>query len=666
MAAAKADSSEQVDATGSGDTTPADTPARRQSAGAPRRWGLVAVLLGATWALAAATHALGVDWLLLLLTVTGTASLLRAGNALVDRLVLAVGLVAAVAAPAGLLLSVWPWHLHPAVVGATALSVLVPIGALTGRAPRLPRPSLRDVPVLGAAMAGAGFMAVAYRRGTLADQIALAASNDDYSRHFLFYDTIRLIGGYLFLQPDAAARYVPPGYETYPQGSHFFYALVANFVESADVPGAAEDSFRLLTWCAAGTFVFLGAAVVWGLRWVAGPALSRGATLAASAGALGFVLLGPPITIYVGGFTSEIAGLAVLTLLTAVAIRPIARIREHLAVLGALFVGVSMTYYLYLPLAAALIALSLWRYGRRVAPAWRFALGTAVVTAAFGLVEPVLNAQANTGTVLLSGGGITHTPNRIVVGVVLLVGIPVVLAARRNPVWRSAGWALAAAGLATGALWVYQQVRVGSTLYYYEKVLHAFLVVLLLAVGALALLVQRQVRARTAHRPPRVRRGIALATAVAVTVPLTGLATTGLLDRGRPPGLRFVSHSLAAKERGEIAEFVFRRHPQADGTITIAWIGPDWKPPLATAYVAVLHRNAALATPARDWLTPTAGHDLDDLAAFLAAQSVPVRIVTNRPDVIDHLARLRTSQPSLRVEVDDVRPWSPPSTPLAR
>ncbi|HEV2088268.1 MAG TPA: hypothetical protein VGR21_08150 [Cryptosporangiaceae bacterium] len=658
MASAKMVSSSPADATRRGQPEPVGTAGSRFGA---RRPVLLAALLLAPWALAAATHGLGVDWLLLLLVVLGTASLLRAGNALVDRLVLAVGLLAAVVAPAGLLLSVWPWHLHPAVVGAAACSVLVAVGALTGRAPRLPRPSLRDLPVLVAVAAGASFMRFAYRNGTLADQVALPGLNDDYSRHFVFYDTIRLGGGYLFLRPDAAEQYAPPGYETYPQGSHFLYALVANFVESSAVPGPAEASFGLLTWCVAGAFVFLAVAVGWGMRWVAGPGLSRGATLAASTGVLGFVLLGPPIRIFEGGFTSQIAGLTLFTLLAAVAIRPIARIREHLVVLGALFVGISMTYYLYLPVAGALVVLSLWRYRRRLAAVRGFAWATAFVTVVLGLVEPVLNIEANTATVLLASGGIGHTPNRIVLVTTLLVGIPMLLAARRSPVWRAAGWAFGTAGVATGALWLYQQVAAGSTLYYYEKVLHSLLVVLLLSAGALALVVQRRLRAVTAGRRPLARNAIAVVTAVVVTASLTGLTANGLLDRPLP-GVRFLSHSHSAKERGEIVEFVFRRHPQADGTITIAWISRGWKPPLTTAYLAALHRNARLATPARDWLTPPAGYGLDDLGDFLAQQPVPVRIVTNRPDVIEHLARLRVQEPWLRFEVDDVRPWVPPST----
>jgi len=60
----------------------------------PRRpWRPVAVLVVLAWAVPGTTHLLGIDWLLPPLVLVATASLLRVGRTLLDRLMLALCLL---------------------------------------------------------------------------------------------------------------------------------------------------------------------------------------------------------------------------------------------------------------------------------------------------------------------------------------------------------------------------------------------------------------------------------------------------------------------------------------------------------------------------------------------------------------------------------------------
>src|SRR2546421_9279972 len=107
----------------------------------PRRpWRPVAVLVVLAWAVPGTTHLLGIDWLLPPLVLLATASLLRVGRTLLDRLMLALCLLLGGTCAAGLPLSVWPWRLQPRPGAILALTVLAVLAAV----PRPPPP--RPVP----------------------------------------------------------------------------------------------------------------------------------------------------------------------------------------------------------------------------------------------------------------------------------------------------------------------------------------------------------------------------------------------------------------------------------------------------------------------------------------------------------------------------------------
>src|SRR5262249_59721947 len=103
----------------------------------------------------------GLDVVMLIVLLVGTASLLRAGRTLLDRLVLATGVLAGVLIAAGLLFSVWPWGLAPVPVAGSALTVLVLAGVVLRRRPSLPpRVTGSDVVLLGGGLL-AGLVAAA-------------------------------------------------------------------------------------------------------------------------------------------------------------------------------------------------------------------------------------------------------------------------------------------------------------------------------------------------------------------------------------------------------------------------------------------------------------------------------------------------------------------------
>src|SRR5690348_3226065 len=96
-----------------------------------RRSVPVAVVAGlvAAWLVPLGTQLLHVDWLLPPLVLLGVASLLRTRGSLLDRLLLALLLLLAATAAAGVVLTIWPWHLQPVPVAGTALSALVLLAA---------------------------------------------------------------------------------------------------------------------------------------------------------------------------------------------------------------------------------------------------------------------------------------------------------------------------------------------------------------------------------------------------------------------------------------------------------------------------------------------------------------------------------------------------------
>ena len=64
-------------------------------------------------------------------------------------------------------------------------------------------------------------------------RFAIAAAAPDLAHQLSLFDTIRRVGGYLFLPGGDADGPVFPGSATYPEGSHLLYAVLDGFVRSS-------------------------------------------------------------------------------------------------------------------------------------------------------------------------------------------------------------------------------------------------------------------------------------------------------------------------------------------------------------------------------------------------------------------------------------------------
>jgi hypothetical protein len=624
-------------------------------AGPSRRRVMLAVALVASWALPAVTHPLRVDWLLPPLLLVATAALLRTGRTLLDRLICAVVLLFAGTCAAGLLLSVWPWHLHPVAVAGLGFTILTGLAALTGRRPVLPwrryRPA--DLITLGYTGLAAAVALYPLLRRDLAGRLAMFMHVEDFSRHLMIYDTIRVEGGYLFLhKADAITHTYEPGFLSYPQGSHFVGALLENFAESSATPGNPLTWAGNFIWWHLAGFVMMCLAVLWAAQRVAGPAVRPWLAVALGGLVTGYLLFGDPITIYSRGYPQEVGCLVLVAVLTALAIRPLPGEREQIVLIGALLAAISFTYYLFLPVAVVIVAGWLVAHRRRILPRWRFTLGVALVSGALALVIPLENRAADPGTVLLQSGQAVsvNTAPLWVIGLACAVALALLTLRRRiaGPVGLVALLTVAGFSIAVDR---YQMSNHGNP-YFWFKALHESIIVVLVCSGALA----------AALRPPpklvRDPRWRLAAPAVAAVVILaafgyfgSGSATT--MSQGRFYLSGRISEKIAA---GRDTLAVYQWYPQPDGkTIVVLKDGP-WPSFLATLYVGILHHRYAPAEDFAQHIRPWTGtHPLPEVEGYLAANSRPVRVISDDPGMLTELRRFATTLPAGQLEVVDAR-----------
>jgi hypothetical protein len=624
-------------------------------AGPSRRLVALAVALAASWAVPALTHLLRVDWLLPALLLVATAALLRTGRTLLDRLICAVVLLFAGTCAVGLLLSVWPWHLHPVAVAGLGFTILTGLAALTGRRPVLPwrrhRPA--DLITLGYTALAAAVALYPLLRRDLAGRLAMFMHVEDFSRHVMIYDTIRVEGGYLFLhKADAITHTYEPGFLSYPQGSHFVAALLENFAESSATPGSPLTWVGDVIWWHLAGFVVMCLAVLWAAQRVAGPAVRPWLALGLGGLVAAYLLFGDPITIYSRGYPQEVSSLVLIAVLTAVAIRPLPGDREQIVLVGALLTGISFSYYLFLPVAVVIAAGWLVGYRRRILPRWRFTLGVALVSGALALVIPLENRAADPGTVLLqSGQAVTvNTAPLWVIG--LACAVALALLARRRRIVGPVGLValLAVAGFSV-AVDRYQTSNHGNP-YFWFKALHESIIVVLVCSGALAAAL------RVPPKLVRAPRWRLAAPAVAAAVVLaafgyfgSGSATT--MSQGRAYLTGRTAEKIAA---GRNTLAVYRWYPQPDGKVIVVLMGGAWPQFLTTLYVGILHHQYAPAEEFAQHIRPWTGtHPLPEIEDQLAASSRPVRVISDDSGTLSELRRFATTLPAGKLEVVDAR-----------
>ncbi|GIJ46652.1 hypothetical protein Val02_35380 [Virgisporangium aliadipatigenens] len=576
----------------------------------------LAAAFAAAWIGPLLTHLVKLDFLLPVIVLALLMAVQRGVAGVLDRLVLALGQAFGALCVAGLLFSVWPWGLHPVPIAGVALSVLVALVAVTRPAWRtIYRPGARDLLAGAAALGVAGAAAVPFALRDLGGRIGIIAAGEDMARHIVLTDIIGQAGGYAFLHRDVADRFlsadVASGISNYPQGTYLTYAVLDRFVRSSDRNTDAITQASHVLWLYVATFAFLGLAVLWAVRRVAGPGATPLRLAPVLAVAAAWVYCADPVAVFVRGYPNQLMGMALAAILTGLVVRPLTHRGAQGITVALLVVGVSFSYHLFLPYAGVAALVWALRTG-----AWRHpgVVAAGVVAAPFTLITPILNLNAATAEHLGTAG--TALPvDRPLTALLVLLALMATTARRglRSPAFLRGLMALGAALTVALGLAVVQLVTVGSTVYYFEKTLHLAIIVALVLLGGLVRLVPR----RTV---PALACAVPLLLVIAATggqwhtrPGATGLRLLAGIDRGSPAG-------------GSDAVYLARQHPRSGEAVTVDLMSTPYRNWLGTLYASSLTRNYRYGHAWYAFLNPAnPPKTLDDLDAIVAQSPVPVR-----------------------------------------
>lgn len=625
-----------------------------------RQYALTAAVLCAAWGVPALCALAGVTFVLPVLIWLLTASLLRGGRDLMDRLLLAlVGLFGATTA-AGLLFSVWPWGLDPVPVAGTALTVLAGVAVVTGRRPRLPRPGLSDLVLTCAAGMAAGVVAWPLLWRGAADRLAILAFLDDFARHFSLFEGIRSGGGYVFVHPDQVSAMVQVEMHRYPQGSHLVYALLDTSLRGDATLGPIRTAIDHYAAMSVAGFFLLALASVWATRWIGGPWLAGWRYLVPVTAIAGYCGFGELVYEFAAGHTSETAGAALAVALVALLSRPLRQVREQLVLLSVLLIGIGFTYYLYLPAAGLAVLGWLVAYRHRVRPVWRTALGCGLVTAVLASVIPVLGLLAGQAAALQVGPGLKIS--REFVGAMALVVLAGLVSpqGRRSPALRGYTWAAGCVVGFSGALYTYQKIRFNVAGYYFEKTMTLTAVVVMVGLAAVAALLPVPQRVR----PPASRLARLSGPLPSLFVALAILVSLGQI-RGDSPyrsyygyattyGAWFAKGSTLSRQPVVNANRAYAAIGNAKGSPVMFLMPSDrGQSYFSTLYLATLMRNLGTSRP----LVPSVfgvkdPAKLDPVFAKVSSSAeLPVRVVIVDQATANALADLERRRPDLHLVV---------------
>jgi hypothetical protein len=669
---------------------PASEPAQPGVAPVPadglrRDWRVIGLLIVAAWVLPVLAYLVRADALLIVLIVWGTGGLLRAGGTVLDRLMLTVALLIGTAITAGLVFSLWPFGLNPIAVGGTALTVLILLGTALRRRPRWPRRVLgTDLALLGVMAVGAFVAYGPSRRPGTDVKLALAGITGDRLRHFSLFDTIHRLGGYPFLMQNQARHVVDPAMlVVYPPGMHFTYALLDVFITSRTSTGSPVDEMIRYNIYASLGYGFLVLCTAWGARWVAGPAMAGWRRAFLVAGIAAFLSAGVMTTVYWNGWDSQVFGMALLVLLAAVCLRPPTRPREHILVVTALCIAISMSYELFDPFAAVFVLLSLVIYRRRLIPHWRLLAGAVVVAvpaaASYIFAEYMQNALQATQTLLVTSKTEAMTKESLAAVVVLAVAGFAVARARRRQIAVGALAGSVLCGLAVAAYWLYQKHAIAAgagNSYYFEKIVQAWVVLTLIGVGTAGHLL-RLPRSAPFRIPSR---GVAGAVTGCVAI-AAAVVLTGSVYYGKPqfnyaemkPGPHttwervWMSGDHINPGTADVLGYLNQRQMLGDGVPTLViWSAGGQDNVDVSLQLADLNHAAGLypdqigglgsstglssAGESGPW---TAADDaaLTALEKSIAAAPVPIRLVTANASLAGKLEQWRAAHPAVRLSV---------------
>jgi hypothetical protein len=668
---------DQTDVNTPPSVTASTVPAKaRGRTAAARRPGWLVGPIVAGWLASGAAVLLHVDWVLLPLLVVAVSSVLRSGRNAVDRLMLGTVVVAGALVAGGLVFSLWPWGLTPFPVAGSLFTAVAAVAWLGGRRPRLPRGhSLSDLMIVGTGL----FVMLAelhpLLRMSSLDRFVFGASSEDRAAHFALFDTVHRLGSYPFFEQAAARVFVQtPTEATYPAGSHLLYAVVDIFMRSTTDPGPTIAEFNRYVLLVLGGYAFFVMATVWAARWILTPLVGGWRLLAATSGVAAVLVGGRLMNLVTAGFDSQVLGTAFVGLIVAVAIKPPPGIGDRVTLFGALTILVAYTYYLYLPLVAIAIVASFLVHRRFLRAHRRSLLVSAVVVAAISVI-PLYFAATSTldiGAQALAKGA-TMRLQHSVIAAVTVAGLAVLV----NPAaWRQRRIritalvipALLALILLFGA---YQKSQLGTTSYYFEKLLVCYLVVGLICAATLVTFLDPRAGTNPRSRRPRLRE--AAIGLVAAALAFTAIAGFGVGRKiahpdtsawGQTPlGMWYTGKQARTDAVGDHLKDLGARGLLADGTPTLFFVSNDgyenWR---VTFTDGTLNRvNGAM----KDSIAPvfnvpagakpvdrqTLDNALGEIDKAVSAGKRPLRIVVRDHELATAIAQLIAAKPDLHATV---------------
>ncbi|MFC5665486.1 hypothetical protein ACFP3U_21225 [Kitasatospora misakiensis] len=584
-----------------GRNDPGDT---KTSPAAPRRSPLVLVGgLVAAWLIPLALVPLGLGVVVLPLLLLAVGSVIRVGGVLLDRLVAAALVVAGGVVVLGLLFSVWPWGIDPIPTSGVLFSLVTLVGWACRRAPRLPmrfRPS--DLMVLGT-----GATLWYYLHKPLVGKgpewrMEFLATAEDRLNHFSYFVGIEHVGGYNFLHQEAARAYLMgPGEVTYPQGSHFLLAWVDSLVRSSTDLGTPLDAMNRYLLFILAVYALLGAALVWGARWIGGPRLRGWRTAAVCGTVASLVLASNYADLVPHGFDSTVVGLLMVALLTAFLIRPAMRTPELVLVAALGLITVTYVYNLFGAIAGVVLVAALVVHRRRFRlRRWPLYLALAVVTlgvAGLPSAISVLSELDVAGASNLGGPSVAADRVLLIGGLLLGVLVAAAPANRRTGTGRAQLAVVLGAGAVVWAFSWYQVHTIGHVSYYFEKLAGTGVVIALVSLGSVGPLLGAGAPARTPVLRRRVGDAVLAGVSVATALSLFAGVQWGMESFKSAPSA-WDGNRLAAWSRGESWSDIGPRHgatiaddlADISGAVMVLYSNDSYKN-LKSTWLASLLRN---------------------------------------------------------------------------
>ena len=634
----------------------------------------LALAIAAAWLVPLVLHVAGFDLLVWPVLLVGTASVLRTGTTVLDRLVLAGAALVGATLTVGLLVSVWPWGLAPVPVGGTLLTLVALTSYVTRRRPALPRTvQWSDGVILGTGVISGIAAARPIISLSIPGRLNYSTSSLDRLAHFALYETIQRVGGYTFLNQVAARHSVQaPTEVVYPQGSHFMLALINSFSRAGAGPAPALADYDRYFIFVVGGFALLSMCTVWAARWMMGPRVTEGARVVACVVVAIFTVCGPLIDLIVNGADSELFGLIALVLAAAIAVRPAALAREQIVLACALTITVFYTYNLYGIIVgfALLLSLLLHRFPWRAE--LKFAAAVVVPSIAVAVYPSALSLADgfDVKSQVLTVGGLVPMPNELIPTIAAVVVICLLNArVRAERLWRGIAAQGVAVTSAVGLLGLYQLHSLGHTTYYFGKLVLAAYVVSIACLGVLGVVLGGRRETRPETSP--LRQGFpVLARRLLVSGAVLVVAAFGLVQLNEskiPQGhaaLR-LDFPLRAWEHGSVRSPIARRVLSlerhgllGDGVPTIVDYLPDingdWR---VTFFMASFNRDLGVMQPAladirEDTDGPGAAQRrLEALVKAIADTRVDVRVIVRTPALATALTDLLRTGPDRHVMI---------------